>query len=98
MQPAGLRAFEAREEAKTGVYSYEAREAGVDRAVEERLRADPAAWDFFSGQPPWYQRAASHWVMSAKREETRLRRLATLIQDSANRRRVGALTPPSERS
>jgi uncharacterized protein YdeI (YjbR/CyaY-like superfamily) len=98
MHPAGLRAFEARHEARTGVYSYEAAPGGVEAVVEERLRANEAAWNFFSAQPPWYQRAASHWVMSAKREETRARRLATLIQDSANRRRVRALTPPAERA
>ncbi len=98
MQPAGLRAFEARDQGRTGVYSYEAPELGLDRAVEEGLRSRLAAWDFFSAQPPWYQRAAGHWVMSAKREETRARRLAALIEDSANRRRLRALTPPSERT
>ncbi len=98
MQPAGVRAFEARLEARTGVYAYEAGEADLDRAVEEGLRSNPAAWDFFNGQPAWYQRAAGHWVTSAKREETRRRRLATLMEDSANSRRVGALTPPSERT
>ncbi len=98
MQPSGLRAFEARDQRRTGAYSYEVPELGLDGAVEEGVRSNLAAWDFFSTQPRWYQRAAGHWVMSARREETRLRRLATLVEDSANGRRVRALAPHSERT
>jgi uncharacterized protein YdeI (YjbR/CyaY-like superfamily) len=94
MRPAGLAAFAARTE--EGTYSYEQREAAAfDPEREARLRADAAAWAWFSAQPPWYRRTATHWVMSAKREETRDRRLARLIADSAAGRAVGPLQRPS---
>ena len=98
MQPAGLRAFERRTEENTGLYSYERRnEAALDEEFERQLAANPAAWEFFQNQAPWYRRAATHWVMSAKREETRLKRLATLIEDSAAGRTIGPLTRPGGR-
>ena len=98
MTPAGLAAFEARKEERSGVYSYEQREdARLDAAQEARFRANPRAWEWFEGQPPWYRRAALHWVASAKREETRERRLATLIEDSAHGRTVKPLTRPDNR-
>ena len=84
MRPAGLAAFEGRSEEKTGVYSFERDEAALPREYEERLRENSAAAEYFDQRPPWYRRTATHWVVSAKREETRLRRLAQLIEDSAN--------------
>jgi uncharacterized protein YdeI (YjbR/CyaY-like superfamily) len=99
MRPAGLRVYEERREAKTGVYSYEQREAAeLPAEYEERLRANRAAWDFWTARPPWYRRAAVWWVVSAKKEETRERRLARLIEDSASGRTVPPLTPPGKRS
>src|SRR3954453_9045905 len=93
MHPAGLEAFEARTE--EGTYSYEQREAAAfDPERERRFRADEAAWTWFAVQAPWYRRTATHWVMSAKREETRDRRLARLIGDSAAGRAVGPLRRP----
>ena len=82
MRPAGLAAFERRSEEKTGVYSFE-RETQLAPEYEERLRANEAAAEYFDSRPPWYRRTAIHLVMSAKREETRLRRLERLIEDSA---------------
>ena len=94
MHPAGLRAFEARTD--VGTYSYEQREASTfDPGRERRLRANAAAAAFFDAQPPSYRRSATHWVMSAKREETRDRRLAQLIEDSAAGRRIGPLARAS---
>jgi uncharacterized protein YdeI (YjbR/CyaY-like superfamily) len=94
MRPAGLAAFEARTE--EGTYSYEQqRAATLDEERERRLRAEPAAWAFFTAQPAWYRRAAIHWVMSAKREATRDRRLAQLVESSANGRTVPPLTRPA---
>jgi uncharacterized protein YdeI (YjbR/CyaY-like superfamily) len=90
MHPAGLRAFAARDAARSGVYSYE-RPQSLDPEFEGQLRTNAAAWEFFQAQAPWYRRTASAWVMSAKREATRRRRLATLIDDSAHRRRIGLL-------
>jgi uncharacterized protein YdeI (YjbR/CyaY-like superfamily) len=90
MRPAGLRAYAARTAARTGVYSFERYKAARLTAAEEKaLRANRKAADFFERQPPWYRRVAVHWVTSAKRDETRARRLAVLIEDSAAGRRIG---------
>jgi uncharacterized protein YdeI (YjbR/CyaY-like superfamily) len=89
MAPAGLAAFARREEARSGVYSYENRHlASLDPVREATFKGHPAAWDFFSQQPPSYRQTAIYWVMNAKREETRTRRLARLIEESAARRRL----------
>lgn len=92
MHPAGRKAFNERDPERSGSYSYEQRPRGLDGSYEKRLRAHRKAWDFFQAQPPSYRRAASYWVTSAKKEETRLRRLATLIDDSANGRTIAPLT------
>ncbi|HEY7197837.1 MAG TPA: YdeI/OmpD-associated family protein [Gaiellaceae bacterium] len=98
MQAAGLAAFERRRDDRSAIYSYEQRRtATLGAAAEERFRADAQAWDFFQAQPPGYRRTAIHWVTSAKREETRQRRLETLIDDSAHGRRLKVLTPPGKR-
>jgi len=83
VRPAGLAAFEKRTGERTGVYSFESR-AELPPEYEARLRANTAAARYFDSRPPWYQRTAVHLVMSAKREETRERRLQQLIDDSAN--------------
>jgi uncharacterized protein YdeI (YjbR/CyaY-like superfamily) len=96
MRPAGLEAFRRRSEKKSGVYSYEQRKsAELPAAARARFRANAKAWKFFQAQPPWYQRTATYWVISAKKEETRERRLDTLIRDSASRRTIGPLTRPA---
>jgi uncharacterized protein YdeI (YjbR/CyaY-like superfamily) len=82
MRPAGLAAFERRDRDRVGVYSFE-NDARLAPEYEARLRANRAAADYFDSRPPWYRRTAIHLVMSAKREETRERRLARLIEDSA---------------
>ncbi|MDX6698290.1 MAG: hypothetical protein QOE65_1687 [Solirubrobacteraceae bacterium] len=95
MRPAGLRAFEARTEARTGIYAHERAEpARLPAAAEKRLRGDRRAWEFWSAQPPSYRRTAAHWVTSAKRPETRERRLSQLIEDSRAGLRVKPLRPP----
>lgn len=91
MREAGLRAYEQRQPERSGIYAHEQGEVAFDEAMSERFRSDPGAWAFFESAPPWYRRTATWWVMSAKREETRQRRLATLIEDSANGRRVRSL-------
>lgn len=95
MTPAGLRAFEARDEARSGVYSFEQRPHELPPEYAARFQENPPAWAFFEAQPPGYRRTAMHYVLSAKREETRLKRLATLIEDSANGRRTGLLARPA---
>ncbi len=94
MAPAGLAAFRKRDRKKAG-YSYEERPAGLTGTYARALKANASAWTFFRAQPPWYRRTVSFWIMSAKREETRLRRLAQLIKDSAGGRRVGMLARPA---
>lgn len=92
MAPAGLRAFEKRREYESAIYSYENKVRTLPPADEKRFRANRKAWAFFTTQAPSYQRVAIYWVTSAKREETRERRLATLIDDSANGRRLAVVT------
>lgn len=93
MTPAGLAAFDQRSEQRSGIYSYERRQAAKLSAEQEKeFRSDAQAWEFFQAQPPGYRRTAIHWVVSAKRDDTRRRRLATLIDDSAHGRRLRHLT------
>jgi uncharacterized protein YdeI (YjbR/CyaY-like superfamily) len=92
MRPAGLAAFEARTEERSGVYSFEQKDqVAFDAAQAGRFQADAKAWEFFQAQPPWYRRTATWWVISAKKEETRAKRLATLIEDSAAGRPIRGL-------
>jgi uncharacterized protein YdeI (YjbR/CyaY-like superfamily) len=89
MREAGRRAFGQRRPDRTAQASYERdKPAELEPEQEGRLRADPEAWAFFSAQPPWYRRTATHWVTSAKRPETRERRLQRLIEESAAQRRA----------
>jgi uncharacterized protein YdeI (YjbR/CyaY-like superfamily) len=95
MTPAGRAAFERRSAERSGIYSYERRMAAkLDAEQQQEFRANEKAWAFFESQPPGYRRTAIHWVTTAKREETRRKRLATLIEDSANERRLRHLTRP----
>lgn len=97
MRPAGRKAFEKRREDRSRVYSFENPERQLSPADEKRFRAKKKAWKYFSEQPPGYRRVALHWVTSAKREETRARRLATLIEDSAHGRRIAGYTLESRK-
>jgi uncharacterized protein YdeI (YjbR/CyaY-like superfamily) len=91
MKPAGLKAFAAREAAKSGVYSFENRPRQLSPELEREFKSDKAAWEFFQQQPPGYRRVASFWVMSAKQEMTRQRRLRQLMSDSRQSRRLGVV-------
>jgi len=85
MRPSGMRAYKARLEHKTAVYSYEQRhEAVFSEEFEKQFRSNARAWEYFESMPPGYQRTATYWVMTAKREDTRKRRLEALINDSAD--------------
>ncbi len=97
MTPAGLAAFAKADPKKSGIYAYERRNATLGAAHEKRFRANKKAWTFFEAQAPWYRRTTTYWVVSAKREETRLRRLATLIAGSEAGRRLGLVTSPGRR-
>jgi uncharacterized protein YdeI (YjbR/CyaY-like superfamily) len=88
MAKPGLEAFRRRDPKKTGTYSFEKRPAAFDAALEHEFRKHVAAWTFFRAQPPGYQRLLTHWVISAKQQETRERRLATLVKSSAEGKRI----------
>lgn len=99
MQPAGRSAHAARSARKSGIYSYEQRaEARLTPEQERRFKRNRKAWSYFQAEAPWYRRTATYWVVSAKREETRAKRLATLIADSAAGRRIRQLERPGQRS
>jgi uncharacterized protein YdeI (YjbR/CyaY-like superfamily) len=98
MADAGLEAF-AGAESRTRAYSYEQRyEVTLDAASARRFRANKTAWEFFRAQPPWYRRTATFWVISAKKQKTRKKRLDQLIAESAQRRSIRPLerNPPSQ--
>lgn len=94
MQPPGLQAFKGAE-AQERTYSYEQRnESCFTKEQERAFQTNRAAWEFLQSQPPWYRRTATFWVVSAKKEETRQKRLDTLISDSALHRPIKPLTRP----
>lgn len=95
MKPPGLKALAARNPAKSGIYSFENPARKLSASCEKEFKTHKEAWKFFRAQPPGYQRTASFWVMSAKKEETRLRRLAQLISASENKSRPGTVSGKS---
>jgi uncharacterized protein YdeI (YjbR/CyaY-like superfamily) len=95
MHPAGIAAFQKCDEKRSAIYSYEQRKrAKLPAAYTTQFRNQPAAWAFFQAQPPGYKRICSWWIISAKKEETRLKRLAELIEHSKQRRKMPALSRP----
>jgi len=88
MKPAGLKAYEARKEHKSGIYAYEQTSAELPASYEKRLKQNKAAWEFFCAQPAWYRKQAFWRVVSAKQEETRLKRLEKLIELSSQGRQA----------
>jgi uncharacterized protein YdeI (YjbR/CyaY-like superfamily) len=98
MRPAGEAAFALRRDDKTAIYSYEQRKnPQLEPDEQAQLEADAVAWAYFSAKPPSYRTPALWWVISAKKPETRARRLATLIADSAAGRTIKPLTPAAKR-
>ena len=96
MQAAGLKAFQAREENRSGIYSYEQRSPELPGEYRKILGKNSRALKFFDAQPPSYRKAANWWVQGAKKEETRLTRLDRLIQHSARGERIPQFTPPKK--
>jgi uncharacterized protein YdeI (YjbR/CyaY-like superfamily) len=91
----GLKAFDGRDRAQSGLYSFEQRKAVTfDTDATRVFKSDAAAWAFWTAQPPGYRRTATFWVMSAKRPETQKRRLKQLVGDSAAGRRIALLARP----
>ena len=83
MRPAGLAIFEKRTEGKSSVYSYEKGEAELTQDFKKLFKANKKAWDYFQSLAPSYRKVSTHWVMNAKQEATRLKRLNQLISESA---------------
>ena len=90
--PPGVAAFARYDPVKQERYSFEARPDAFSPELEKVFRKDAAAWRFFMDQPPGYRRLCIHWVSSAKREETRLRRLGKLVEHSAAGERLPQVT------
>jgi uncharacterized protein YdeI (YjbR/CyaY-like superfamily) len=94
MRPAGEAAFAARRDDRTAIYSFEqAVDPELEPAETARFRANEAAWRWFSAKSPSFRKQALYWVISAKKPETRERRLATLIEDSAAGRPIRSMVP-----
>jgi len=88
MRPAGLKAFAARIENKSGIYSYEQRNTELKQPYAKLLKKNKAAWKFFQTQPLSYRKMIGWWIISAKKKETRMARLAKLIGESAKGKRL----------
>jgi uncharacterized protein YdeI (YjbR/CyaY-like superfamily) len=86
--PAGLAAFERKEDSRAGRYSFEQGGVTLGAEYEARLRANAKAWADFTARPPSYRKTVTWWILSAKREETRLRRLDVLIEHSAKGEKI----------
>jgi uncharacterized protein YdeI (YjbR/CyaY-like superfamily) len=98
VHPAGLAAFEARTAANSGIYSFEQADVSLDEEQERTFRANTAAWEYWSDAPKGYRRIATWWVISAKRPETRAKRLGELIECSANGIRIPLVRRAGEAS
>lgn len=93
MHPAGLKALAERKAERSGIYAYEQRHLiELDEAQEKQFRRNKNGWQFFPAQPDWYRKTALWWVVSAKREETRAKRLSELIENSEQGRTIPPLT------
>jgi len=96
MEAPGLKAFAARDPKRSGIYSFENRPREFSPDLQKRFKANKKAWEYFVGMPPGYQRLARFFVMSAKKEETRLSRLARLIAASEKKMKVGLIAGKSD--
>jgi uncharacterized protein YdeI (YjbR/CyaY-like superfamily) len=90
MKPEGVRAYEDNKH-RTGLYSFERETAALIPAETALFKKHKAAWADWEKRPPGYRKLCLHWITSAKRPETRARRLATLIEDSAAGRKIAGL-------
>jgi len=88
MKPAGIAAFEKRKEEKSAIYAYENESKQFSEEFEKQFRANEKAWNFFEKQANWYKKQMTGWVMTAKQESTRARRLEKLIAESENEKRL----------
>ena len=92
MKPGGLAAFSFRKEEKSKIYAYENPAVIFDKTYEKKFKANKSAWKYFKSTAPTYQKITTRWVMSAKQEETRLKRLEELMRDCASGKKIKALS------
>lgn len=97
MFPAGAAAFAKRDENRSKVYSFEQEKIELGAAYEKKFKANKKAWASFQAMPPSYRKAAIWWVISAKQEATRIKRLETLIADSEAGLRIAQMRPNSKK-
>lgn len=88
MKPAGIAAFERREESRSKIYSYEKAPVALDAELEKHFKANKKAWEYFESKGNWYKKKATNWVMSAKQEATKLKRFEKLLAESEAGREV----------
>jgi uncharacterized protein YdeI (YjbR/CyaY-like superfamily) len=93
MHASGLEVFESRDQAKAELYSSEQRNVNWPASLEKQFKKNKKAWDFFRVQPPGYQKTLAWWVVSAKREETQLKRLQRVVEVSGRGKRVDLESP-----
>lgn len=89
MEAAGLAAYALRDDKRTGIYAFENRPREFSAEVQKIFKQNKKAWEFFNAQPAYYAKVCTFWVMEAKKEETRTRRLNQLIELSSNGTRLG---------
>ena len=92
MKPEGLKAFGLRKENKSKVYSYENPIVDLDQTYKKLFKANKKAWAFYQSTTPTYRKVSTRWVMSAKQESTRLKRLNELINDCAEGKKIKAMS------
>ena len=97
MHSTGLNVYKNRDPKKAGLYSFEQKEIKFPPALLKMLKANKKAWEYFSQLPPGYRKTSTWWVISAKHEETRQRRMKTLIADSEAGRRIALLIPAKKK-
>lgn len=97
MHPAGVTAFEKREAHRSKIYAYEQNNVGLSDEFEQIFMANEKAWTNFQTMPPSYRKTAINWVMSAKQNETSVKRLHELISDSEQGQRVKQLRPSAKK-
>jgi uncharacterized protein YdeI (YjbR/CyaY-like superfamily) len=95
--PAGMKVYEARDAKKTNLYSFEREQAAFTPAHEKVFRKNTKAWKFWEEQVPSYKKPATWWVVSAKQEATREKRLSTLIDCSASGLKIPQLRRPTDK-
>ena len=92
MMPAGIKIHAERKEGNHQKYSYEQRkEIKLNPVYEKKFKANRKAWKWFCGKPTSYKTAVIFWVMQAKQEKTRLKRLEILMADSENENKIGIM-------